>query len=174
MKGETTEEELLSTGGCRKRGVLGAKSRNDILGRGNSICKGREAWDRMAHIAAVHPLVVYVSIPPPPTPPPPTPPPPSTQAQHLTSAGLWASLAPWAVFQATSQDTPLFDSSCFLLILSSSPERLVPWPHSHPLFDPSDLGLVFPLLGVWLPLVDSDLACWWLLWALRAGPPGYM
>ena len=43
MKGETTEEELLSTGGCRKRGLLGAKSRNDILGGGNSICKGREA-----------------------------------------------------------------------------------------------------------------------------------
>lgn len=71
MKGETTEKELLSTGGCRKRGVLGAKSRNDILGRGNSICKGREAWDRMAHIAAVRPLVVYVSIPLPPAPSPP-------------------------------------------------------------------------------------------------------
>lgn len=48
----------------------------------------------MAHIAAVHPLVVYVSIPPPPTPPPPTPPPPSTQAQHLTSAGLWQRALP--------------------------------------------------------------------------------
>lgn len=127
---------------------------------GNSMCQGTEAWASTAPLAAVHPFIVWVSIrlPTPPVPPKPSVGPllASSQEPHPLSS-IPGSLSGHASCLTLSLD---------LISPLGMPGSVTPLP---PPFSVDQIwGSSF------LSRVDADLACWWLLWALCAGPQGYI